>query len=374
MEAVGQLAGGVAHDFNNLLTVILGFSSFVLESLGLQDARRADMEEVVKAGHRATVLTKQLLAFSRKQVLQPAAVDLSALVTGMRPMLSRLIGEHVELVSILASDLAAVRVDPGQLEQVLMNLVVNARDAMTTGGRLTIETANMDLDGSAAGPHATVRPGPYVMLAVSDSGIGMSEQTKQRLFEPFFTTKGQGKGTGLGLATVYGIVKQSGGHIWVYSEPGLGTTFKVYLPRTEGRPEVETGIASHQAIAVGTETLLVVEDEDAVRLLTRTILERAGYQVFAAANPEQAETLFAAYMNRFKLLVTDVIMPGASGPAFFERLERQHPGLKALYVSGYTNDMITHQGQLKPGVEFLQMPFTAEALTQRVRRILDHAQ
>ena len=374
MEAVGQLAGGVAHDFNNLLSVVLGFSNFVLDSLGPQDPRRADMEEVVKAGHRATVLTKQLLAFSRKQILQPTAVDLSALVTGMRPMLGRLIGEHVELVPILASDLAAVRADQGQLEQVLMNLAVNARDAMPTGGRLTIETANVDLDGSAAGPHIAVRPGSYVMLAVSDSGMGMSDQTKQRLFEPFFTTKEQGKGTGLGLATVYGIVKQSGGHVWVYSESGLGTTFKVYLPRAEGPSEIETHIPSERAIAVGTETVLVVEDEDAVRLLTRTILERAGYRVFDAANAQHAETLFAQHMGLFNLLVTDVIMPGVSGPALFERLEQQHPGLKALYVSGYTNDMITNQGQLKPGVEFLQKPFTAEALTQRVRRILDQAQ
>ena len=373
MEAVGQLAGGVAHDFNNLLTVVLGFSTFVLDSLGPQDPRRADMEEVVKAGHRATVLTKQLLAFSRKQILQPTALDLSALVAGMRQMLGRLIGEHVNLIFALASDLVAVRADAGQLEQVLMNLVVNARDAMPTGGRLTIETANVDLDHSAGGPQVIVRAGSYVSLTVSDNGIGMSEETKQRLFEPFFTTKEQGKGTGLGLATVYGIVKQSGGHVSVYSEPGLGTTFKVYLPHADGQNEVDTPVASDRAIAVGTETVLVVEDEDAVRLLTCTILERAGYRVFDAANPRQAETLFAQDVDRFNLLVTDVIMPGDSGPALFARLERQRPDLKALYVSGYTNETITHQGQLKPGVEFLQKPFTAEALTQRVRKVLDHA-
>jgi len=374
MEAVGQLAGGVAHDFNNLLTVVLGFSNFVLETLGPHDPRCADMEEVVKAAQRATVLTKQLLAFSRKQILQPTAVNVSTLVTGMRPMLGRLIGEHVELVSNLAADLSPVRADPGQLEQVLMNLVVNARDAMPTGGRLTIETANVDVDGSTDDPQLAVRPGSYVLLSVRDTGTGMNEETRQRLFEPFFTTKEQGKGTGLGLATVYGIVKQSGGHVSVSSEPGSGTTFKVYLPRTEGRSEIEAVVAIAPSIAAGTETLLLVEDEAAVRLLTRTILERAGYRVFEAASAQQAEDLFAEHAGAFTLLVTDVIMPGASGPALFKRLEGQYPGLKVLYVSGYANDMIATQGQLKPGVEFLPKPFTAQALTQRIRKILDHPQ
>jgi len=371
MEAVGELAGGVAHDFNNLLTAILGYSNFVIDTFEPQDRRRSDMEEVIKAGQRAAALTRQLLAFSRKQVLQPTAVELNALVTGMRQMLSRLIGEHINLVPILAPDLGAVRADPGQLEQVLMNLVINARDAMPSGGRVVVETANVELDDSSVMQHGAVRPGSYVMLAVSDSGIGMTEETKQRLFEPFFTTKGPGKGTGLGLATVFGIAKQSGGHIWVDSELGQGATFKVYLPRTAGDAEVETRIVSSEAMAAGTETVLVVEDEDAVRLLTRRVLEQAGYRVFDAPNPQQAEALFDQHMNLFNLLVTDVIMPGSSGPQLFERLARQRPDLKVLYVSGYVGDTITQQGQLRPGVELLQKPFTADALNRRVRQVLD---
>jgi PAS domain S-box-containing protein len=369
MEAVGQLAGGVAHDFNNLLTAILGYSNFVIDTFGPQDRRRADLEEVIKAGQRAAALTRQLLAFSRRQVLQPSAVDLNGLVTGMRQMLSRLIGEHVDLVPILAPDLGAVRADPGQLEQVLMNLVVNARDAMPSGGRLAIETANVELDESFM-QDVVIHPGSYVMLAVSDSGIGMDEATKQQLFEPFFTTKDPGKGTGLGLATVYGIVKQSGGYIWVFSEPGKGATFKVYLPRASGDIEVEKSTVSEE-MAVGTETVLIVEDEEAVRLLTRRILEEAGYRVFDAANPEQAEALFAQNRNLFNLLVTDVIMPGSSGPKLFERLAQLRPDLKVLYVSGYTDDTIVHQGQLDPGVALLQKPFTADALNRRIREVLD---
>lgn len=369
MEAVGQLAGGVAHDFNNLLTAILGFSEMVVGTFEPQDPRRADMDEVIDAGHRAAGLTKQLLAFSRKQVLQPTQVDVNALVDGIRAMLGRLIGEHVDLVAILAPDLGTVRADRGQLEQVLMNLVVNARDAMPSGGRLAIETANVTLDESFM-PEVMIHPGPYVMLAVSDSGTGMSEATRQRLFEPFFTTKGPGKGTGLGLATVYGIVKQSGGYIWVHSEPGKGATFKVYLPRADGGASVGKR-ASAEAAPEGTETVLVVEDEQAVRLLTCRILEGAGYRVLAASNPEQAEALFGEHEDVIDLLVTDVIMPGLTGSQLFERLVRRRPALKVLFVSGYTDDTIVHQGQLDPGVEFLQKPYTAEALNRRVREVLD---
>ena len=370
MEAVGQLAGGVAHDFNNLLTAILGYSTFVIDTFGPQDRRRADMEEVLKAGQRAAVLTRQLLAFSRKQVLQPTSVDLNALVMGIRQMLGRLIGETVNLVPILAPDLGTVRADPGQLEQVLMNLVLNARDAMPSGGRLEVETANVELDQSFM-LGVTIHPGSYVLLAVSDNGIGMNEATKQRLFEPFFTTKEHGKGTGLGLATVYGIVKQSGGYIWVYSEPGKGATFKIYLPRVSGDGKVLDSAAVEEEMPAGTETVLLVEDEEAVRLLTRRILERAGYRVFDAANAEQAEALFERHGAVFSLLVTDVIMPGASGPRLFDRLARQRPDLKVLYVSGYTGDTIVHQGELAPGVEFLRKPFTADALNRRVREVLD---
>ncbi len=371
LEAIGQLAGGVAHDFNNVLTAILGYSNFVMDTFDADDRRRSDLQEVIGAGQRAATLTRQLLAFSRKQVLQPIAVDLNSLVTGLRQMLGRLIGEQVDLVTVLAPDLHVVRADAGQLEQIVMNLVVNARDAMPVGGRVSIETANVDLDESYAMAHKPVRPGTYVMLAVSDSGIGMNEEIKRRLFEPFFTTKEQGKGTGLGLATVYGIVKQSGGYIWVYSELGAGTTFKVYLPRADADQAVRTPVTTEDVTATGTETVLVVEDEEAVRFLTRVILEKAGYRVFDAPNPREAEALFEENPMLFDLLVTDVIMPGSSGPRLFERLTQRRPNLKVLYVSGYTDDAIVHHGQLDPGVEFLQKPFTAGELNRRVREVLD---
>jgi signal transduction histidine kinase/response regulator RpfG family c-di-GMP phosphodiesterase len=370
IEAVGQLAGGIAHDFNNIMTVILGYSTMVLDGLPSDDRRHGQMEQVVKAGERAVALTGQLLAFSRKQVLQPTAVDLNALVDGMRPMLSRLIGEDVDLVSILAPDLHAVRADRGQIEQVLMNLVLNARDAMPIGGRLAVETANVALDGTFLkdGP---VRPGPYVLLAVSDSGTGMSPATMERLFEPFFTTKERGHGTGLGLATVYGIVKQSGGYIWVYSEPDHGATFKVYLPRAEGEDPLDPGPVIDAAAAGGTENVLVVEDEDAVRVLTRTILEKAGYRVAVASNSQGAEALFDEDPTRFQLLVTDVIMPGLTGPELFSRLSTRRPQLRVLYVSGYTGNVILQHGPLTAAAGFLQKPFTAEALKRRVRDVLD---
>jgi CheY-like chemotaxis protein len=328
------------------------------------------MEEVIKAGKRAAGLTKQLLAFSRRQVLEPTAVNINTLVTGIRPMLSRLIGEHVDLISILADDLCAVRADSGQLEQVILNLVVNARDAMPSGGRVTVETANVELDESFS-QEVKVHPGEYVMLAVSDNGVGMGEVTKRRLFEPFFTTKEAGKGTGLGLATVYGIVKQSGGYIWVFSQPGQGATFKVYLPCTDLDDKTEPAIVSNEAFAAATETVLVVEDENAVRLLTRRILEQAGYRVFDAANPQQADALFERHPDQFNLVVTDVVMPGSSGPQMFERMLLLRPDLKVLYVSGYTDDTIVHQGILNPGIALLQKPFTADALNRRVRDVLD---
>ncbi|MDQ3068857.1 MAG: response regulator [Acidobacteriota bacterium] len=372
MEAVGQLAGGVAHDFNNLLTAILGYSNFVIDTLEPADERREDMEEVIKAGHRAAALTRQLLAFSRKQVLQPTSVDLNEMVNGMRQMLSRLIGEHVDLVATLAPELGSARADLGQLEQVLMNLALNARDAMPDGGRLSIETADVELDSSFA-QGVELQAGRYVMLAVSDSGVGMDGHTKQRLFEPFFTTKDPGKGTGLGLATVYGIVKQSGGYIWVSSEPGKGASFKVYLPREDAPGEALRPNAVEDRVVSGTESILVVEDEAAVRLLTCRILERAGYQVIDAPNPKEAEALFEKHEHAFSLLISDVIMPGSSGPAMFARLARKSPSLRVLYVSGYTDDMIVRQGELLAGVEFLQKPFTATALTRTVRDVLDRA-
>ena len=370
MEAVGQLAGGIAHDFNNLLTAILGYSNFVMDTFPADDARRMDMEEVIKAGQRAAELTGQLLAFSRKQILQPSTVDLNALVGGMHQMLARLIGEHVELVPRLATDLHTIRADTGQIEQVLMNLVVNARDAMPNGGRLVIETANVELDQSYM-KDAVVHAGSYVMLAVSDNGTGMSEATRHQLFEPFFTTKETGKGTGLGLATVYGIVRQSGGYIWVYSEPGQGATFKVYLPRSLSDEVVVVNPASTDEAAGGSETILLVEDDPAVRFLTRRILEAAGYRVFDCASPGQAKELFEKDIDLVNILVTDVIMPGFSGPRLFESLASSRPALRVLYLSGFTGDTILQQGELEPGFSLLQKPFTADELKRRVRTLLD---
>ncbi len=371
MEAVGQLAGGIAHDFNNILTTILGYSNLVMDTLGIEDPRRPDMREVVRAGQRAAELTTQLLAFSRKQVLQPTSLDLNSLVTDMHHMLGRLIGEHVELVPLLTSGLGAVRADRGQLEQVLLNMVVNARDAMPNGGRLSIETANVDLDGSFF-EDVEIVPGPYVMLSVSDDGIGMSEATRQHIFEPFFTTKQQGKGTGLGLAMVYGIIKQSGGYIWVYSEVGKGATFKLYLPRVAEQAVARVTPIRPQAAVAGTETVLLVEDDAAVRVLTRTILERLGYRVFDAPDPRGAEALFEEHMGLIDLLVTDVSMPGMSGPRLFENLVTKAPGLKVVFVSGYSDDAIVRKGELGSHLDFLQKPFTAAALSRRVRDVLDH--
>jgi two-component system, cell cycle sensor histidine kinase and response regulator CckA len=369
MEAVGQLAGGIAHDFNNLLTAILGYANFVMDTFAADDARRSDIEEVVKAGQRAAELTGQLLAYSRKQILQPTTVNLNVLVTGMQQMLSRLIGEHVDLVPVLSPDLHMVKADTGQLEQVLMNLVVNARDAMPSGGRLAVETANVDLDQSFM-KDVPIEAGSYVMLAVSDNGIGMSDATRRRLFEPFFTTKELGKGTGLGLATVFGIVKQSGGYIWVYSEPGRGATFKVFLPRAFTEVTTLNTLTTDKATG-GSETILLVEDDSAVRFLTRRILEGAGYRVYDCAGPQQARELFEKIIDLVSMLVTDIIMPGSSGPRLFEALASRRPSLRVLYVSGYTDDTIVQQGELEPGFGFLQKPFTADDLTRRVRALLD---
>jgi signal transduction histidine kinase/DNA-binding response OmpR family regulator len=370
LEAVGQLAGGIAHDFNNLLTAIIGYSNLVLETFEPSDPRHTDLSEIVHAGERAATLTRQLLAFSRKQVLQPVALDLNAVVTGIRQMLSRLIEEHVTLVTSLANDLRVVRADRGQIEQILMNLVVNARDAMPHGGHLSIETANVVLDESFAIRHEPVRPGPYVMLAVSDNGSGMNEETKQHLFEPFFTTKVPGKGTGLGLAMVHGIVHQSGGYIWVYSEPGVGSTFKIFLPAADVKA-VAAATSPIEPSTGGHETVLLVEDEDSVRFLAHRILERAGYRVVEASNPKNAEAIFAENPTAFSLLLTDVIMPDSSGPAMFARLARQRPGLRVLYMSGYTDDSVARQGMIDPATEFLQKPFSAESLQRRVRQVLD---
>ena len=371
MEAVGLLAGGVAHDFNNVLTAIGGYAELVREDLPGEDARRHDVEEILRATERAATLTRQLLAFSRRQVLAPRVLDLNGVVAGVDNMLRRLIGADVELRTALAPELGAVRADPGQLEQVIMNLVVNARDAMPRGGKLTLETANAELDESYALEHPAVVAGPYVMLAVSDSGVGMDAATQARVFEPFFTTKEKGKGTGLGLATVYGIVKQSGGNIWLYSEPGRGTTFKIYLPRVDQPPEQLAAAPAPRAAPRGSETVLLVEDDEAVRALARKMLAAHGYTVLAAASGAEALKLAADHTGPIHLLVTDVVLPGMSGRELATRFQSVRPGLKVLYTSGYTDDAVVHHGVLDPGIAFLQKPFTSGTLARKVRETLD---
>jgi two-component system, cell cycle sensor histidine kinase and response regulator CckA len=371
MEAIGRLAGGVAHDFNNLLTVINGYSANVLENLPAQDPLFQELEEICKAGERAAALTRQLLAFSRRQVLTPRVLDLNIVVAEMDRMLRRLLGEDIHLVTTLDRSLASVYADPGQMEQVIMNLAVNARDAMPRGGRLLIETTNVELDSAYEQQRSGVVPGSYVMLAVSDNGCGMDQNTQARIFEPFFTTKPPGQGTGLGLSTVFGIVQQSGGHIWVYSELGQGTTFKVYMPVSRAKPQPEkTRIAAKPA--TGSETILVVEDEDGVRNLIRTVLKRAGYQVMDARHGEEALQLAESHAGSIDLVMTDVVMPQISGRELATRLSALHPESRLLFMSGYTDSSVVQQhGFLDPQTPFLQKPFTPAVLTGKVREILD---
>ncbi|HUW41730.1 MAG TPA: ATP-binding protein, partial [Rectinemataceae bacterium] len=371
LEAIGSLAGGVAHDFNNLLSVILSYTGFALKALSEGDPTRDDLLEVKKAAERAAALTRQLLAFSRKQVLQPLPLDLNQIAAGIEKMLRRILGEDIDLVQALAPDLGLVMADPGQIEQVLMNLVVNARDAMPEGGKLTIETCNIDLDDAYAAHHEAVEPGPYVMLAISDSGQGMDEGTKARIFEPFFTTKPRGKGTGLGLSTVYGIVKQSGGDIWVYSELGQGTTFKIYLPRDASARTAavkEAAIAPANSIKSG--TILVVEDEEALRKVTKRTLDDAGYTVLSAANGEEALKASARHAGEIRLLLTDVVMPRMGGRLLAQELLKTRPETEVIYMSGYTDNAIVHHGVLDVGTNFLGKPFTAEALLEKVNAVL----
>jgi len=370
MEAVGRLAGGVAHDFNNLLTVIKGYSELMLDELGATDPMRAEVEEVERAADRAAALTRQLLAFSRQQVLAPKVIDLNAVVSNMDKLLKRLLGEDIDLFAVLDQKLGTVRADPGQIEQVIMNLAVNARDAMPKGGKLTVETMNVRLDESYAREHASVKPGNYVMLAVSDTGIGMDQLTLSHVFEPFFTTKEQGKGTGLGLSTVYGIVKQSGGYIWVYSEIGIGTSFKVYLPRVDAVADTirpATAADPHR----GHETVLLVEDEDGVRALIRQVLHRSGYTVLQAREGGEALLLCERHEGKISLLLTDVVLTQMSGTELAQRLLQIRPDMRVLYMSGYTDEAIVHHGVLNAGSAFLQKPFTNESLARKVREILD---
>src|SRR5205809_934770 len=370
-EWVGRPAGGIAHDFNSVLTAITGHADLLLEDLGHHDPRRADVDEIRRSAERAAGLTRQLLAFSRQQVLQPKVVDLNALVLDMDKLLRRLIGEDVELATVLYPTLGRVTADPGQLEQVIVNLAVNARDAMPQGGKLTLETRNIDLDSSYTLEHSLVKPGPYVQLTVSDSGIGMDEETQAHAFEPFFTTKPRGQGTGLGLAMVYGTVKQSGGFIWVYSEPGHGATFKIYLPRVDTPTEPATLPAPTVQPARGSETVLLAEDEPAVRAIAQQALERHGYTVLAAPSGAAALALAAQHAATIDLLLTDVVMPGMSGRDLADRLTAQRPGIRVLYISGYTDNAIVRHGMLEPGLAYLQKPFRPDALVRKVREVLD---
>ncbi|MBI4246528.1 MAG: GAF domain-containing protein, partial [Candidatus Rokubacteria bacterium] len=371
MQAVGQLAGGIAHDFNNLITVIGGRAHMLLGQMPAGDPLRRDVDVINATAERAADLTRQLLAFSRKQVLDPKVLDLNRVVAEVAPMLRRLIGEDVELVTALGTGLGQVKADPRQLEQVLMNLAINARDAMASGGRLTIETSNVTLDAGYTREHVGTSPGPHVMLAVSDTGEGMDAETLARVFEPFFTTKGPGKGTGLGLATVYGIVKQSGGNIWVYSEPGRGTTFKIYLPRVYEAPEVAAPASPSSGAGRGSETILLVEDEEAVRQLARDILTAQGYTVIEAAHGGEALLISGRHAGPIDLLLTDVVMPHMSGRALAERLAPLRPRMKILYMSGYTENAVVHHGMLDAGTMYLQKPFTPDGLARKVREILD---
>lgn len=370
MDAIGQLAGGIAHDFNNLLTVILGYGDLALERLAADDPLRELVAGMAGAGQRAAALTRQLLAFGRRQVLSPKVLDLNDIVAGIERMLRRLIGEDIDLATRLQPDLGHVRADPGQVEQVLLNLAVNARDAMPRGGKLTIETRDAELDSAYTRGHPEVPPGRYVLMAVSDTGCGMTPEVKARIFEPFFTTKGPGKGTGLGLATVYGIVKQSGGSVEVYSEPDNGTAFKVYLPRVD-LPVTAGKSQPPLSPPRGTETILVAEDDRGVRGLTCHVLRSSGYTVLEAADGEDALRAAGRYPGPIHLLLTDVVMPGMNGRELAERLHVTRPHVRVLYLSGYTDDAIVRHGVLEERAEFLQKPFTPLALTSRIRKILD---
>ena len=371
MEAFGQLAGGVAHDFNNLLTIINGYSDLLIQGLSRGDRSLGFLNEIRNAGERSATLTRQLLAFSRKQIVAPKILDLNAIVTDTEKMLRRLIGEDVQLATSLADGLGTIRADEGQLQQVLLNLAVNARDAMPQGGRLTIETHNVELAEEYCGIHSEVPPGPYVLLTVSDTGCGMTAEVKARLFEPFFTTKEVGKGTGLGLAVIHGVVKQAGGHVEVYSEPGVGTTFKVYLPRVGQPARSGTSMSAAEVPPHGSETILMVEDDEGVRLLTRHLLKGFGYTVLEAASGADALRIAGKHAGPIHLLITDVVMPGISGRHVADEITTLHPEARVLFVSGYTDDAVVRHGILQDKVHFLPKPFSPVGLATKIREVLD---
>jgi len=370
MEAIGRLAGGVAHDFNNVLSVILSYAELILEDLKAGDPMREEIKEISTAALRAAGLTGQLLMFSRQHLVEPKIIDPHELVMGMEKMLQRILGEDVELTLVVPEPVGRVKVDPSHIEQVILNLVVNARDAMPTGGKLSIELSNVLLDEDYVHQHRTAKPGPHIMLAVSDNGAGMDRETQSRIFEPFFTTKEKGKGTGLGLSTVFGIVQQSGGSIWVYSELGNGTTFKVYLPKEEAEVGTRKSVPLPTSLR-GTETVLLVEDEEQVRAIVLSILRRQGYRVIAAQNAGEALLLSETHAEAIDLLLTDVVMPHMSGPVLAKRLAATRPEMKVLCMSGYTDDSIVRHGVLETGVAYLQKPVTPAALSRKIREVLD---
>jgi two-component system cell cycle sensor histidine kinase/response regulator CckA len=370
MEAVGRLSGGIAHDFNNLMTIVMGNADLTLMRIPKDAPIREGVLEIKKAAERAASLTRQILVFSRRQIVQPVVLSLNELVLGTDKMLRRIIGEDIELEAALGPDLDRVEADPGQVEQVIMNLAVNARDAMPGGGRLTIETANVELDREYARNHIGVTPGPYVMLAVSDTGMGMTEEVRSHIFDPFFTTKETEKGTGLGLSTVYGIVKQAKGHIWVYTEPGKGACFKIYLPRVEKAGHVLKQPETRPESLQGTETVLVVEDNDQLRDMALKMLKRYGYTVLVAEGGQEALRIAGAHQGTIHLMVTDVVMPNMSGKEVADRIKAMKPGIKILFMSGYTDNAIVHHGILDKGIAFLHKLFTSQGLAQKVREVL----
>jgi two-component system cell cycle sensor histidine kinase/response regulator CckA len=372
IEAIGQLAGGFAHDFNNSLTLIKTCTQLTLLELKENDPLREKIEMINDATDRSANLSRHLLAFSRRQVMEMKVLDLNALLRDLDKMLRRVIGEDIELVYEYAQDLGRVKVDPGQIEQVILNLVINARDAMPKGGKLIIETSDIELDEKYFRAHVSGVPGRYVLLSVSDTGVGMTREVRERVFEPFFTTKEKAKGTGLGLSTAYGIVKQSGGYIWVYSEPGMGSTFKIYLPHVEGPIDVEKGRQLAHGSPGGGETILVVEDEKDVRLLVGKVLKKQGYKVLEASNGGEALLICEEHKDPIHLMVTDVVMPGMSGPKLAERLHLVHPEMKVLHMSGYAHDVITHHGILEKGINFIQKPFSIEKLSEKLCEVLNN--